>query len=85
MCATEGLQEKFPPQKFNITLTQINESTPKTNLCMKMSEKFKIEEEGERPIPRLGSERPGDIQAIEPRSGWVALSRSLSYVEERPP
>ncbi len=47
----------------------IYESTPKTLLCMKMSEKFKIEEEGEGAISRLGSECPGDIQLIEPRMG----------------
>ena len=55
---------------------------------MKMSEKFKIEEEDERTIPlqSIGEgECPGDIQVIEPRSGRVARRRSHSYVEERPP
>ncbi len=53
---------------------------------MKMSEKFKIEEEDERTIPlrSIGEgECPGDIQVIEPRSGRVARRRSHSYVEER--
>ncbi len=64
----------------------INEFTPKTLLCMKMSEKFKIEEEDERAIPlqSIGEgECPGDIQVIEPRSWRVAHRRSHSYVEER--
>ncbi|GEM_PF-1576082 len=55
---------------------------------MKMSEKFKIEEEDERTIPHQSigeGECPGDIQVIEPQSGWVARRRSHSYVEERPP
>ena len=56
----------------------MNESTPKTLLYMKMSEMFKIEEEGEGAISRLGSECLGDIQAIEPRSGWAARRRSHS-------
>jgi|GEM_PF-5631686 len=48
---------------------------------MKMSEKFKIEEEDERTILKGGG--LGDLQVREPRSGRVARRRSHSYVEEK--
>ena len=52
----------------------IYESTPKTLFVMKMSEKFKIEEDGERTILKGGG--LGDLQEREPRSGRAARRRS---------
>ncbi len=48
---------------------------------MKFSEKFKIDEDGERKILEGGGSE--DLQ-VRPRSGWVARWREHSFVEERP-